>query len=161
MKIDFVPASEDDADDLISVQNAAFADDLLKYGECPAYVDDREVMLKNIRDWIFYKILADGIIVGSIEVRRRTESHYYLRVLSVHPDYHNQGIGSKALQFLFNTHPEASIWTLITPKDNKRNCHVYEKAGFSWTHDQVHSDCLTLAGYSKEAIPSNNSCKSG
>ncbi|MCE5314075.1 MAG: GNAT family N-acetyltransferase [Armatimonadota bacterium] len=155
MKIDFVHASEDDTDDLIAVQNAAFADDVRKYGECPAYVEDREVMLGNIRSKIFYKILADGVIIGSIEVCRRTDSHYYLRVLSVHPDYHNRGIGSMALQFIFDEHPEATLWTLITPKDNKRNCHLYEKAGFYCVKDIVQSDVLTLSCYRKGDKPMN------
>jgi ribosomal protein S18 acetylase RimI-like enzyme len=151
MDTEFARASEEDADDLIAVQNAAFAEDLQKYGECPAYVYDREVMLENIKSTIFYKAMADGVIVGSIEIRKRSETHYFLRVLSVHPDYHNLGIGSKALQFMFNEHPEASTWSLVTPKDNKRNCHVYEKAGFRCVEDRVHSDVLTLACYKKEA----------
>lgn len=149
MKIDFVRASESDADRLISVQNSAFADDLKKYGECPAYIEDREVMLNSIRNRIFYKILADGLIVGTVEVRKLTNKHYYLRVLSVHPDYQNKGIGSRALQFLFDTYPEVKSWTLITPKDNKRNCHFYEKAGFCGINEIVDSNVLTLVCYRK------------
>lgn len=150
MQIDFVRASEQDADDLISVQNAAFAPDVEKYGECPAYVYDREVMLENIRSWLLYKIVGDGKIIGSIEVRPKGEGLYVLRVLSVHPDYHNLGVGSKALKFIFSNHPDAREWRLVTPKDNKRNCHVYEKAGFCCVEDIIHSDVLTLASYRKQ-----------
>lgn len=150
MEITFARASVEDADDLIAVQNAAFAPDLEKYGECPAYVFDREVMLENIRSWLLYKILGDGKIIGSIEVRPKGDGLYVLRVLSVHPDYHNCGVGSKALQFIFKEHPQAREWNLVTPKDNKRNCHIYKKAGFCCVEDRVHSDVLTLACYKKE-----------
>lgn len=153
MKLEFLQASEADADELITAQNAAFAEDLHQYGECPAIIEDHQLMLQGIKNRIIYKIKVDGKIVGSIDVRRRTSSHYYLRVLSVHPDYQNQGIGTKALQFLFNTYPKAKLWTLITPKDKKRNRHVYEKAGFYRVKEITQSDVLTLVSYRKGDEP--------
>ncbi len=149
LKVRFLRATEQDADELMSVQNAAFADDLRKYGECPAVCEHRDVMLRWMQSGFYYKMLSDSEIVGTMDVRRRSETHYHLRVLAVHPDWQNTGLGSAALQFLFDQHRDVTMWTLITPKDNARNCHFYEKAGFVAIEDQVHSDLLTLVWYQR------------
>lgn len=154
MNLQFIPATEEDADELMAVQNAAFADDVRKYGECPSYIEQRETMLEKINSAVFYKILADGKIAGGIEVYKRTETHYHLYMLCVDPALQNNGIGSQALQFLFEHHPEALIWTLVTPADDPRNRHLYEKAGFVNTGERVVSDSLTLIRYERNGIDS-------
>lgn len=147
--ITFVRALEQDVDEIISVQNAAFAEDVRKYGECPAVCENRDVMLEWMSSGLYYKMLSGGEIIGTMDVRERSQTHYHLRVLSVRPDCQNTGVGSAALQFLFTEHPDVKMWTLITPKDNVRNCHFYEKAGFKAIEDRVQSDLLTLVWYQR------------
>lgn len=65
------------------------------------------------------------------------------------PEYHNKGIGQKAIQFVENENPEAKVWHLITPFKSYRNHHFYEKMGYVKASEYKHSDCLTMFEYKK------------
>lgn len=151
MQVSFKAASFEDVDELMAVQNAAFDHDLKRYGECPAIMKDRQMMIERISRSIFYKIVADGRIVGTIQVNVRNERHYNLTVLGIHPDYDNKGIGTQAIQYLLDTYPEVDLWTLITPKDNPHSRHLYEKMGFVNAGEEEVPGVLTLICYHRLA----------
>jgi hypothetical protein len=48
MNIKYIKAKKEDADCLIKIYNAAFYDDYIKYGECPAYGRERTSMEESI-----------------------------------------------------------------------------------------------------------------
>lgn len=155
MSITFERATEADAAQLMDVQNRAFYPDLLKYGECPGYLENVEEMLDRISRDFFYKILDGPRIVGGLKVKKRSETHYHLTMLCVDPECHNMGIGTKALEYIERTFPDARFWTLITPKDNLRNVHFYEKMGFKNAAERKHSDRLTLIRFEKGEPPAD------
>ncbi len=145
----FERAAASDANTLITVQNAAFLDDFLAYGECPAYREPLPEMERQIQTRIVYKILDGTTVIGDIIVRKQEEGKYYLRVLCVAPEYQNQGIGQKALDFLFREIPDAVSWELITPYKSIRNHHLYEKMGFRKIDEYRQSPSLVLYVYQK------------
>ena len=51
--------------------------------------------------------------------------------MSLIPDYENKGIGQEAIRFIESEFPNATVWTLETPEDNKRNHYFYKKAGYT------------------------------
>jgi GNAT superfamily N-acetyltransferase len=138
-----------DALKLIEVQNKGFHDDFILYGECPAYDESEEAMIEHIRNLIVYKVMLDGEIIGDIIVRRRENNNYYLRVISIIPEYCNLGIGSKALKHIEKDNSDALEWELITPHKSLRNHYFYEKFGYKKIGEVVHSDMLTLWQYKK------------
>lgn len=151
MDIEFELADVQDAEKLMEIKKLAFYDDVKRYGECPSFITDVKVMVEKIKTAIYYKILAGGEIIGGMEIYKREESHYHLYMLCVHPDYHDKGIGTRALRFMFDQHPDALLWTLVTPKDNARNCHLYEKMGFINANERKMSDALTLIRYERRS----------
>lgn len=133
MNIAFERATSADAETLVKIQVASFHDDARLYpgveiGGPPGY-DSVENALAKMREHDYYKIVLDGQIVGGIVVYDEGQGHYHLDLIYIHPDQHNLGIGSRAMQFLEKTYP-AKKWTLDTPLYAVRNQHFYEKFGF-------------------------------
>jgi GNAT superfamily N-acetyltransferase len=78
----------------------------------------------------YYKILADGRIVGGFIVRLRGYRYYEVVRIFVYPEFQNRGIGTRAFEFLWSEYPDVERWTLGTPAWNRRNRHFYKKVGF-------------------------------
>jgi GNAT superfamily N-acetyltransferase len=133
MNVTFERATPADAEALVAAQIAAFHDDTRLYGVelgGPPGYDSVEVMLKKIAEAECYKIVCDGETIGGIILFDEGEGHMHLDVLDIHPDYHNRGIGTQAMQFIEHAYPAATRWTLDTPLYATRNQHFYEKFGY-------------------------------
>jgi ribosomal protein S18 acetylase RimI-like enzyme len=131
----FTQATNDDIQDLIEVQNQAFYDDYIKYGECPGYGRTYESMKRSIGNCIVYKIMVDSNIIGDIIVRDNHDDTYFLGGLCVIPTNENSGIGQKAMRFLEHQFKGAHHWSLETPADKERNHYFYKKCGFYITRE--------------------------
>lgn len=149
MNISIERACINDALNLIEVQNKCFYDDYILYGECPAYNESEEAIKRQLENRIVYKIVIDNEIVGDIIVRKRENNRYYLRVISIIPEFQGLGIGSKAIEHIEKDNPDAVEWELITPHKSYRNHHFYRKLGYEKIGEIVHSDILTLWQYRK------------
>jgi GNAT superfamily N-acetyltransferase len=79
----------------------------------------------------YYKILADGRIVGGFIVMLKGYRYYELVRIFIHPEFQNQGIGARAFEFLWSEYPDVERWTLGTPAWNLRNHHFYKRVGFA------------------------------
>lgn len=97
-----------------------------------------------------YKILFDGIIVGSIFIYKIANNHYELDTISICPDFQNLGIGSKAIDIVEKFYKDALIWTLQTPEKELRNCRLYERLKYRQVGEKVVNEYLTLIRYKKE-----------
>jgi GNAT superfamily N-acetyltransferase len=152
MPTTFERATPVDAEALLQAQIRAFHDDARLYpgvelGGPPGY-DSLETVLKKMQQEEYFTVRYDGQIVGGIVVEVKGEGHCHLDILFVDPDYHNLGIGSQAMQFLYKTY-DATKWTLDTPLYAVRNQHFYEKFGFvkvgQW--DEEGAEGITLIAY--------------
>ncbi len=155
MEIIIERALHEDALKLIEVQNLGFQEDYEKYGKCPSYQESIENMIDMIKNAIVYKIIVDDKIIGDIIVRKREANHYYLRTISVIPEYQNLGIGKKAIEFIEKDNGDGTKWSLITPEGSLRNRHFYETLGYKKIGEKVHSEKLTLIEYQKNIMPTS------
>ena len=121
MEIKFERATIDDVEVLINVRNQSFYEDFVKYGECPGYNCSKESMTNYILNKIAYKIICNNQIIGNISVRDNLDNTYYISCLCVIPDCENKGIGQEAIRFIESEFVNATMWTLETPADKKRN----------------------------------------
>lgn len=156
MNITIDRAIPEDVFELIEVQNQCFQEDFDKYGECPAYQENPEDILRQVANDLVYKIMDDNKIIGDVIVRNISEGYYYLRVLSVIPAYQSLGIGTMAIKHIEQENKDWNIWRLVTPEQSYRNRHFYEKLGYKKIGEIAHSNCLTLINYEK-TIPTDNS----
>ena len=90
----------------------------------------------------YYRVVQDGQIVGGIIVFRKGTREYELGRIFVDPDVQNQGIGTAAFAFLWETYPLAKRWTLGTPAWNQRTRHFYKKVGFCEVGEDGHGGDL-------------------
>lgn len=129
----FEKAKPEDAKALALASWLAFDDDV-NYGAPgkggpPGYKSD-QWQLKMTVAGDYYKILVDGRIVGGFIVRLRGYRYYELARIFIRPEFQNQGIGTRAFEFLWSEYPDVERWTLGTPAWNHRNRHFYRKVGF-------------------------------
>lgn len=149
MEISIERADMADAEQLVDVQDKSFYEDYQKYGHCPSYHEPKERILELIKNNIVYKIVLEKEIIGDVIIRKQENHSYYLRVIAVIPEYWNQGIGTKAMQYIEQDNPDAEKWSLITPHESFRNHHFYEKMGYEKVGEIKYSEKLTLWEYEK------------
>lgn len=153
IQITFQRASLADAETLLKIQIAAFNYDFILYPHIPLGGPPNYDSLEHVRQAIqvddYYAMRVDETYVGGIVLFKMAEAHYHLDILYIHPDYHNQGIGTKALAFLEAQYPHAKKWTLHTPTWAIRNQHFYEKCGYIKVGERVEPDIVLIA-YEKQ-----------
>lgn len=131
MKIEYRKAQKTDAALLVDIYNAAFYDDYVKYGECPAYNRTIENMERSIESFPKHIIYVDGEAAGVISVENKGNGEYYLGCLAVIPRLQGKGIGTAAIRFMLNYYGDLKTVTLVTPSDKEQNVRFYtEKCGF-------------------------------
>ena len=132
MKIEYRKADIADAEVLVGIYNAAFYEDYVKYGECPAYGKTKEIMEKSIIDFPKFIILYNKEPVGCVSCKQVEAGIYEIGCLCVVPEYQGKGIGTQAIQFVTSYYDDWEKITLVTPVDKKENVKFYtEKCGFS------------------------------
>jgi ribosomal protein S18 acetylase RimI-like enzyme len=135
--VSFMRATSRDAEKLASASKSAFENDIHygapghdgKAGGPPGY-QSTNWQGKMMRRGRYYKILVDNRIVGGFIVFPGAVREYYLCRIFIRPDFQNQGIGTRAMDFMFGEFPLAKSWTVDTPLWNQRTRHFYEKLGF-------------------------------
>lgn len=138
MNISYRKAQKEDADLLIQIYNAAFYDDYIRYGECPAYGRTRERMEESLKKYPKDIIYYDDIAVGVISVEDKGNGEYYLGCLCIIPPYQGKGLGTQAIDYLLDSHPDWNKITLITPIDKEENVSFYtKKCGFKIDGSQI------------------------
>lgn len=152
MKIEFTRATVEDVDKLIDVQNESFYSDYIKYGECPGYDHSKESMTSIVLNKFTYKIIYDDKIIGDIIVSDNKDNTYYLGGLCVLPAYENKGVGQEAIKFIESKFLNATVWTLETPADKKRNHYFYKKVGYTIVKEYVDGS-VKIVLFKKEMRP--------
>jgi RimJ/RimL family protein N-acetyltransferase len=129
----FLKALARDAGALALASKRAFDNDI-HYGAPgpggPPGYDSADWQKTTMRRADYYKIVVDGEIAGGIIVFRTKVRQYELGRIYLAPEHQNKGIGTRAMDFLWETYPLAKRWTLGTPEWNRRTRHFYKKVGF-------------------------------
>jgi GNAT superfamily N-acetyltransferase len=143
--IQFRKARPSDAEALAQASERAFHSDIHcgapGIGGPPGY-KSAEWQARTMRFAEYYSILAGERIVGGTIVFRKRTREYELGRIFVDPDVQNQGIGTRAFAFLWETYPLAKRWTLGTPAWNRRTRHFYKKVGFVEIGEDGHGGIL-------------------
>jgi RimJ/RimL family protein N-acetyltransferase len=146
MNVSFRKARPSDAEALAQASKLAFHDDV-KYGAPgppggPPGYDSAAWQKRMMRVGEYYTILAENVVVGGVIVFRKAPREYELGRIFITPVYQNQGVGTQAFDFLWQTYPLSKRWTLGTPKWNRRTRHFYAKVGFTETGEDAHGGVL-------------------
>ena len=141
----FDKARSKDAKALARASQRAFHSDIHcgapGIGGPPGY-DSAAWQTKMMRIGEYFKIVVDKQVVGGFIVFRKGTREYELGRIFVDPDFQDQGIGTQAFAFLWQTYPLAKRWTLGTPSWNQRTRHFYKKVGFVEIGEDEHEGIL-------------------
>lgn len=135
--VEFLRASEKDLDKLYKVIRNAFDEDKKKYGSGPEYYEDKNKLKYYLSNWICYKAVIDNEIIGGMIIFNLGGGRYRLGAIFIDTEHQNKGIGTKAIEFLEETHKDAEVWELDTPYKNYRDHHFYEKLGYKKVAETV------------------------
>lgn len=154
--------SEVEAECLYRLQIEAFMPLYEKYQDddtSPAKESFQRVKEKIIEENSdFYFIMFNGEKIGGVRVKWHDGNVVYENVnwispIFIIPKYQNKGIASKIIEQIFAMYPNTIEWRLETIKQEKANCHLYEKCGFIRSGDDiVVSEKMTLVLYIKNCI---------
>ena len=102
----------------------------------------------------YYIITVGSEPVGGVKVAKggveTGERVYRISPLFIVPEYQNRGIGYRVIMMLFEMYGDAGIWRLSTVKQEKGNCHLYEKCGFEQVGNETQiNDRMTIVYYEK------------
>lgn len=123
----FRKAETADAELLISIYNAAFHSDYIKYGECPAYGKTTEEMEHSIAAYPKFLIVCQDKPVGSISCKQAENGVYEIGCLCVIPEFQGRGLGTSAVEFVKSYYSDWRRFTLVTPADKSENISFYKK----------------------------------
>lgn len=94
-------------------------------------------------------IINNGIKVGQIWIKENNDDIELAR-LFVLKKYQNKGIAQNAIKLAEQKFPNYDNWYLDTIKQEKNNCHLYEKMGYIATgEEKVINGKMTTIGYKK------------
>lgn len=166
--VELILATAEDAKLLHKLQTEAFMPLYEKYH------DDETSLVKESLERItckitepnseFYIIRFAGKNVGGIRIRRyegniKWKNISWIYPIFVIPDFWNRGIAGEVIQRVFELYPETVIWKLDTIKQEKGNCHLYEKCGFVRVGaEHVVNEQMTLISYERFQFPDYTSC---
>jgi RimJ/RimL family protein N-acetyltransferase len=141
----FRKARPQDAPALADASKRAFHSDVdcgaPGLGGPPGY-DSAQWQRKMMRFGDYYTIVVGEEIIGGIIVFRKAPREYELGRIFVDPAFQNQGVGTRAFEFLWQEYPLAKRWTLGTPAWNRRTRHFYKKVGFEEIGEDAHEGIL-------------------
>ena len=138
MDLQLINANKKDANDLFAIQQIAFMPLLEKYKDYDTNPANETLnkMIKRIQNSSgrFYKIVYNNQLVGGINVLWREGTHEYrISPMFISPEFQGIGIAQETLRMVESFYPLATSWELATIKEEKRNCHLYEKFGYVQT----------------------------
>ncbi len=151
-----VRAGIDNAHELWRMQVEAFDDLYKKYQDTetsPATETVDKIITRLKQPFTYYYFIQeDDDNVGAIRVIDNKEDGIAKRIspIFIMPKYRNRGVAQKAIKIAEELHG-SSNWELDTILQEKGNCHLYEKMGYSQTgKTEVINDKMTLVFYCKE-----------
>lgn len=95
-----------------------------------AYTDNPEALIKGIAQSL--KVMTawhNQRLIGLIRVVGDGQTIIYIQDILVHPDYHDQGIGSKLMEKMLDAYQGVRQFVLMT-EDGPKVRAFYEKHGF-------------------------------
>ena len=150
-----IKATVNDAKFLWEMQKESFASLLEKYQDfdtSPASEPLEKTIFRLDQPETYYYIIAkDGEVTGAIRIidKKDGETRKRISPLYILPKFRNKGFAQQAIIEVEKIHG-AENWELDTILEEKGNCYLYEKMGYSKTGKTTKiNDKLTLVFYCK------------
>ncbi len=139
------PANTNDAAEILALQKLAYFDEAAIYNEfgIPPLTQTFAEILTDFDRCLFLKTAVGRQIVGSVRAYAQFGTCFIGRLI-VHPDYQNQGIGTRLMTEIENRFGEVERYELFTGHLSERNLHLYGKLGYRPYRTERVTDALSL-----------------
>lgn len=120
-----------DAEEILSLQKLAYQSEAEIYNDfniLPLNQTLKEIE-NEFNNKTFLKAVIDGKIIGSVR-SFVDQGTCYIGRLIVHPDFQNQGIGTKMMNEIEILFQNCKRFEIFTGHKSKRNIYLYEKLGY-------------------------------
>ena len=77
-----------------------------------------------------YLLMLDEKPIGYVRVGQRAKGEFSIADLAILPSYQGNGYAQFFLKQVEKIHPMAEKWSLVTIKEEAKDCHLYEKLGY-------------------------------
>lgn len=154
MKIELRRINENELKKAFKMHRKGFLPTFIKYkdwGFNPIFQGYSKIKnYYNHENMFMYFIICDSIAVGQIWIYIKDDSVKLAR-LFVLKEYQNQGIATEAIRLAEQIFSDRQRWWLDTIKQEKNNCHLYEKMGYRQTGKEKRINRrMTIVDYEKE-----------
>jgi ribosomal protein S18 acetylase RimI-like enzyme len=150
-------AKASDAEEILSLQKLAYISEAEIYNDftISPLVQTLNDTKNDFRRQIFLKATINGKIIGSVRAFAK-EGTCYIGKLIVHPDFQNQGIGTKLLNEIESLFKTCRRFELFTGNKSEKNIYLYQKIGYRIFKSERSNDNLTFVYLEKSIGETNN-----
>lgn len=138
-------ALERDLLDILELQKLAYQSEAEIYNDysIPPLTQTLDEIKEDFTFQVFLKAVIKNKIIGSVRAYKEEDTLYIGRLI-VHPDFQNQGIGTKLLKEIEAKFNDVKRFELFTGYKSKKNLNLYRKFGYSIFKSEKISENLTL-----------------
>jgi len=138
-------ATIEDAQEILALQKLTYQSEAEIYNDftIPPLYQNLDEIKAEFANQQFLKFCEKGRIVGSVRAYVK-EGTCYVGKLIVHPEYQNQGIGTKLLEEIENAFDHVTRYELFTGHKSRKNLYLYQKNGYRIFRRQKVTDDLTI-----------------
>jgi len=121
----------EDAQEILILQKLAYQSEAEIYNDytISPLIQTLEEMKDEFKDKYFLKAVVNGKIIGSVRAFVKEETCYIGRLI-VHPDFQNQGTGTKLMDEIESLFSNVKRFELFTGHKSKPNIYLYQKLGY-------------------------------
>ena len=144
-------ARVEDAATILDLQKLAYLSEVEIYNNAsiPPLTQTLDGIRAEFDNQIFLKALIDERIIGSVRAYQ-TEETCHIGRLVVHPDFQNQGIGSRLMKYIEDVFENAGRFELFTGDNSERNLYLYHKLGYREFRRKKFQENLVLVFLEKD-----------
>ena len=139
IEIKLKKATISDAQELFEIQIKSFLPMLKKYEDYKTNPGNGTIegVMRRIKGTTdannaFYKIMKNEKTVGAIDIWwENNKTKFNVGILFISPEYQGEGVAQTAITEVEELYTQAASWHLNTILEEKKNCYLYEKMGYT------------------------------
>ncbi|MEW6401960.1 MAG: GNAT family N-acetyltransferase [Chloroflexota bacterium] len=137
-------AEKEDLEEILSLQKLAYRSEAELNNDftIPPLRQTMDEICAESGQSLFLKCSQNGKIIGSVRAHEKDGTCYIGRLI-VHPEFQNQGIGSKLLQAI-ESRFQCQRFELFTSQRSGRNLYLYRKFGYQEFKQAALNEKVTL-----------------
>lgn len=144
-------ASVDDLKEILELQKLAFQVQAKIYNDytIPPLVQTYEEIIDDYSNHVYLKAIINNKIIGSVRGYQEGETCYIGRLI-VHPNFQNQGIGSKLMDAIEQYFKNIKRCELFTGHKSVKNIYLYKKLGYKIFKSEPLNEKVTHIFFEKQ-----------